>query len=137
MYNIFLRILFYNFYISPCRIVLLGYNSFTNASMLFLSIEANFIVSLLLLGGSKVSSNGFMFEVNVPWIKAIGSNYHVGVDGLSLWLLVLTTFIMPIAVISTWKAVEKKHLAFFIFLLLLESAMIGVFCSLDLLVFYL
>ena len=97
----------------------------------------NFIVSLLLLGGSKVSSNGFMFEVNVPWIKAIGSNYHVGVDGLSLWLLVLTTFIMPIAVISTWKAVEKKHLAFFIFLLLLESAMIGVFCSLDLLVFYL
>jgi NADH-quinone oxidoreductase subunit M len=97
----------------------------------------NFVISLLLLGSSKQSANGFMFEINVPWIKAIGSNYHVGVDGLSLWLLVLTTFIMPIAVISAWHAVEKRHLAFFAFLLLLESAMIGVFCSLDLLVFYL
>jgi NADH-quinone oxidoreductase subunit M len=98
---------------------------------------ANFLLSLVLLGGDKLSANGFMFEKNLPWIKAIGSNYHVGVDGLSLWLLVLTTFIVPIAVISAWHAVEKRHLAFFAFLLLLESAMIGVFCSLDLLVFYL
>ncbi len=44
----------------------------------------------------------------MPWIKAINTNYHVGVDGLSLWLVVLTTFIMPIAVLSTWHAVEKK-----------------------------
>ncbi len=63
--------------------------------------------------------------------------YHVGVDGLSLWLVILTTFIMPIAVLSTWHAVEKRRTAFYIFLLLLESAMIGVFVSLDLLVFYL
>ncbi|MCU0239639.1 MAG: NADH-quinone oxidoreductase subunit M, partial [Pyrinomonadaceae bacterium] len=102
---------------------------------LFLTV-ANFIVSLLLFTNSKVSANGFMFEKNVPWIKAIGSNYHVGVDGLSFWLVVLTTFIMPIAIISTWHAVEKRPLAFYIFLLLLESAMIGVFVSLDLLVFY-
>ncbi len=102
---------------------------------LFLTL-VNFVVSLLLFGGSKVSANGFSFEKNVPWIKAIGSNYHVGVDGLSFWLVVLTTFIMPIAIVSTWNAVEKKPLAFYIFLLLLESAMIGVFCSLDLLVFY-
>jgi NADH-quinone oxidoreductase subunit M len=97
----------------------------------------NFLISLLLLGGAPASSNGFQFERSVPWITAINTNYHVGVDGLSLWLVLLTTFIMPIAVISAWHAVEKKHAAFFIFLLLLESAMIGVFVALDLLVFYL
>src|SRR5436190_16742320 len=97
----------------------------------------NFLISLLLIGEKAASSSGFQFEKSVPWITAINSNYHVGVDGLSLWLVILTTFIMPISVISTWHAVEKKPTAFYIFLLLLESAMIGVFVLLVLLVFYL
>lgn len=98
----------------------------------------NFLVSLFLfLDRGAPGPSGFYFEQNVPWIKAINTNYHIGVDGLSFWLVILTTFIMPIAVISTWHAVEKKATAFYIFLLLLESAMIGVFVSLDLLVFYL
>ncbi|MEK7854988.1 MAG: NADH-quinone oxidoreductase subunit M [Acidobacteriota bacterium] len=98
----------------------------------------NFVISLFLLGNQGApSASGFYFEKYVPWIKAINTNYHVGVDGLSLWLVILTTFIMPIAIVSTWHAVEKKATAFYIFLLLLESAMIGVFVSLDLLVFYL
>jgi len=98
----------------------------------------SFLISLLLLADSaKLSANGFYFEKNITWIKAINTNYHVGVDGLSLWLVLLTTFIMPIAILSTWRAVEKRHTAFYIFLLLLQSAMIGVFVSLDLLVFYL
>src|SRR5215218_572040 len=97
----------------------------------------NFLVSLSLLGSHAVSANGFYYEKNVPWIKAIHTNFHVGVDGLSVWLVILTTLIMPIAVVSTWHAVEKRATAFYVFLLLLESAMIGVFVSLDLLVFYL
>lgn len=98
----------------------------------------NFVVSLILLADKgAASASGFFFEKNIPWIKAINTNYHVGVDGLSLWLVLLTTFIMPIAVLSTWEAVEKRPTAFYVFLLLLESAMIGVFVSLDLLVFYL
>lgn len=98
----------------------------------------NFLVSLALFSKSAVAGpGGFFFEKNFPWIKAIGTNYHVGVDGLSFWLVILTTFIMPIAVLSTWHAVEKRVTAFYVFLLLLESAMIGVFVSLDLLVFYL
>ncbi len=98
----------------------------------------NFVISLFLVfDKSAASANGFFFEKNIPWIKAINTNYHIGVDGLSLWLVVLTTFIMPIAIISTWNAVEKHKTGFYIFLLLLESAMLGVFCSLDLLVFYL
>ncbi|QYO65249.1 NuoM family protein [Leptolyngbya sp. 7M] len=96
-----------------------------------------FLFSLLLLNSGTASSAGFFFEKNIPWIEAINTNYHVGVDGLSLWLVLLTTFIMPIAILSTWQAVEKRPLAFYVFLLLLQSAMIGVFVSLDLLVFYL
>jgi len=97
-----------------------------------------FLVSLFLIfDRGVISAGGFHFEQNIPWISAINTNYHVGVDGLSLWLVLLTTFIMPISVISTWNAVEKKVTAFYVFMLLLESAMIGVFVSLDLLVFYL
>lgn len=99
----------------------------------------NFLLSLFLIldRGAASANNGFFFEKNVPWIRAINTNYHVGVDGISLWLVILTTFIMPIAVLSTWHAVEKRQTAFYVFLLLLESAMLGVFVSLDLLVFYL
>ncbi len=98
----------------------------------------NFVISLFLIfDKSAASANGFFFEKNIPWIKAINTNYHIGIDGLSLWLVILTTFIMPIAVISTWHAVEKRKTAFYVFLLLLESAILGVFMSLDLLVFYL
>ena len=81
----------------------------------------NFLISLLLISGTKTTGTGFSSEKNVPWISAINTNYHVGVDGLSLWLVILTTFIMPIAVISTWHAVEKRPTAFYAFLLLLES----------------
>lgn len=98
----------------------------------------NFLVSLLLVFDRGAASlSGFYFEERVPWIEAINTYYHVGVDGLSLWLVILTTFIMPISILSTWNAVEKRTTAFYVFLLLLESAMIGVFVSLDLLVFYL
>ncbi len=97
----------------------------------------NFVVSLVMFSGGVTPAGSFAFEQNVPWISAINTNYHIGVDGLSFWLVLLTTFIMPISVISTWHAVEKRQTAFYVFLLLLESAMIGVFVSLDLLVFYL
>lgn len=98
----------------------------------------NFVISLaLLLYKGSPGSSGFYFEKNVPWIAAINTNYHIGIDGLSLWLVLLTTFIMPITILSTWKPERKWTAAFYAFLLLMESAMIGVFVSLDLLVFYL
>lgn len=98
----------------------------------------NFLVSLAMFSRSATPGpNGYLFEQNVPWIPAINTNYHVGVDGLSFWLVLLTTLIMPISVISSWHAIEKRPTAFYVFLLLMESAMIGVFVSLDLLVFYL
>lgn len=98
---------------------------------------ANFVLSLLLLTGGDTASDAFRFEQNVSWISSIKANYHLGVDGVSLWLVLLITFLMPIAIASSWHAVEKRVAAFYVFLLLLESVMIGVFVSLDLLLFYL
>jgi NADH-quinone oxidoreductase subunit M len=94
-----------------------------------------FLLSLLLLSGA--GSAEFRFEQNVNWIGAIGARYHLGVDGISLWLVLLTTLLMPIAVLSSWTAIAKRQLSYYVFLLLLEGAMIGVFVSLDLLLFYL
>lgn len=97
---------------------------------------ATFALSLLLLT-ADTSGSGFRFVQNVSWIRAIGANYHVGVDGISLWLVLLTTLLVPISILSSWTSVKKRTLSYYAFLLVLESAMIGVFVSLDLLLFYL
>jgi NADH-quinone oxidoreductase subunit M len=96
---------------------------------------ATFALSLMLISGTGAA--GYSFEENANWIGAIGARYHLGVDGISLWLVILTTLLMPIAVLSSWTAVKKRQLSYYVFLLLLEGAMIGVFVSLDLLLFYL
>jgi len=98
---------------------------------------ATFVLSLLLLRGVGASGSELRFEENVSWIGYIGSRYHVAVDGISLWLVLLTTLLMPIAVVSSWTAIHKRQLSYYAFLLVLESAMIGVFVSFDLLLFYL
>ena len=97
-----------------------------------------FLVSLLLLQGvGGYPTSEFRFEENISWISSINARYHLGVDGISLWLVLLTTLLMPIAILSSWTAIKKRLLAYYLFLLILESAMIGVFVSLDLLIFYL
>jgi len=102
-----------------------------------IATAATFVVSLLLLRGVGASGPELRFEENVSWIGYIGSRYHVAVDGVSLWLVLLTTLLMPISVLSSWTAVHKRQLSYYAFLLILESAMIGVFVSFDLLLFYL
>ena len=94
-----------------------------------------FAVSLLLIRG--VGSKAFSFVDDVLWIGSIGAHYHVGVDGISLWLVLLTTLLMPIAILSSWTSIQKRQLSYYMFLQLLLSAMVGVFVSLDLLLFYL
>jgi NADH-quinone oxidoreductase subunit M len=98
---------------------------------------ATFVVSLLLLRGTGANGAEFRFEESVNWIGSIGARYHVAVDGVSLWLVLLTTLLMPIAVLSSWTAISKRPHAYYAFLLILESARVGVFVSLDLLLFYL
>jgi len=98
---------------------------------------ATFAISLLLLSGAGAYGAEFRFEQNISWIGSIGARYHVAVDGVSLWLVLLTTLLMPIAILSSWTAVHKRQLSYYVFLLILQSAMTGVFVSLDLLLFYL
>jgi NADH-quinone oxidoreductase subunit M len=94
-------------------------------------------VSLFILTGFKTNAE-FQFVENVPWIAAgpFIMRYNIGIDGISLWLVILTTFIMPIAVLSTFTAVEEKVKEYMICLLLLETGMLGAFISLDLFLFY-
>ena len=78
----------------------------------------------------------YQFDTTIAWISTPKINYHVGIDGLSLWLIILATFLTPIAVIISWNYIEKRQKEFFAYLLLLEFGMIGVFVSLDLFLFY-
>src|SRR5436189_905034 len=79
---------------------------------------------------------GFQFEIDKPWISSPNIHYHMGIDGISLWLVVLTTFLTPLCVLISWKSIEGRVKEFFILLLILETALIGVFVSLDLFLFY-
>ena len=95
-----------------------------------------FAETLLLWSRFDPSSADFQFVERHAWIPAFGIQYFVGVDGISLLLLVLTGFLTPLALLSSWESVHEKTKAFSIFMLLLESAMMGVFISLDLFLFY-
>jgi NADH-quinone oxidoreductase subunit M len=95
-----------------------------------------FAETLLLWSRFNAASGEFQFVERHAWIPAFGIEYFVGVDGISLLLLVLTGFLTPLALLGSWESVHKQTRAFCIFVLLLESAMIGVFISLDLFLFY-
>jgi NADH-quinone oxidoreductase subunit M len=95
-----------------------------------------FAESLLLWSRFNPASADFQFVERHAWIPAFGIDYYVGVDGISLLLVVLTAFLTPIALLSSWESVHKRLRAFCMFILLLESAMLGVFVSLDLFLFY-
>ena len=92
--------------------------------------------TLLLWSRFDAASSEFQFVERHAWIPAFGIDYFVGVDGISLLLLVLTGFLTPLALLSSWESVHRKTRTFCIFVLLLESAMMGVFVSLDLFLFY-
>src|SRR6187455_498925 len=97
---------------------------------------ATFGVTLALWAGFDSTSADYQLVERHQWIPAFGIEYYVGIDGISLLLIVLTGFLTPIALLSSWESVEKKVKEFSMFLLALEAAMIGVFLSLDLFLFY-
>jgi NADH-quinone oxidoreductase subunit M len=94
-----------------------------------------FFLSLKLLVGFEAVAD-MQFVRQVTWIPSLGISYKVGIDGISLFLVLLVTFITPVCVISTFRAITERVKEFFIFMLLLESAMIGAFVALDLFLFY-
>ena len=82
------------------------------------------------------ADTGFQYLVDKPWVSSPNIHYHMGIDGISLWLVVLTTFLTPLCVLISWKSIHDRVKEFFILLLVLETALIGVFTSLDLFLFY-
>src|SRR5690242_18746230 len=113
-----------------------------NLALTIATVE--FVFSLFLLQGFHLGSAGFIREEFAPWINisftGAGShyiNYHLGVDGLSLFLVILTTFLTPISVLASWKSIQHRVKEFFVMLLVLEMGIVGVFLSLDLFLFFL
>ncbi|MBI5575880.1 MAG: NADH-quinone oxidoreductase subunit M [Deltaproteobacteria bacterium] len=105
-------------------------------SVTLLVTIVEFLLSLPVVLGFDGGTAAMQFVQRYPWIPGYGIEYHVGIDGISLWLVILTTFLMPIAVLSTYEAVEKHVKEFMIFMLILEVGMVGVFLAVDLFLFY-
>lgn len=96
-----------------------------------------FLFSLLLVRAVSVGAQGYPLEEFSAWISSPKINYHLGVDGISLFLVILTTFLTPICVLASWHGVHHRLKEFHVMLLLLEVGVVGVFLSLDLFVFFL
>ena len=98
---------------------------------------AEFLFSLLLLRGVPIGSSGYQLEEFAKWIPAPPIHYHLGVDGISMFLVLLTTFLTPISVLASWQSIQHRLKEFFVMLLLIEVGVVGVFLSLDLFLFFL
>ncbi len=97
---------------------------------------ATFLISLVVYARFDASLSSFQMTEVVPWIPGLGISYRVGIDGISLWLVMLTTFLTPIVVLSAFESVEKRVKGFYTLLLLLQTAMLGTFVALDAFLFY-
>jgi NADH-quinone oxidoreductase subunit M len=95
-----------------------------------------FVASLHLPVHLHREPGAFKFEIDKIWITSPNIHYHMGIDGISVWLVVLTTFLTPLCVLISWTSIHERVKEFFILLLILETALIGVFTSLDLFLFY-
>lgn len=97
-----------------------------------------FILTLVLwteFGGAEANADGYKFVVNVSWYEAINSSFHIGIDGLSLTMVLLTTLLTPLAILASFS-IEDRVKGFMALFLGLEMGMLGVFMSLDLLLFF-
>jgi NADH-quinone oxidoreductase subunit M len=94
-----------------------------------------FIVSLAILGRFDAQVPGFQMVEQLTWVKDLGLRYLVGIDGISLWMVLLTTFLMPVAVLASWS-IDRNVRRYFVAMLVLEVAVVGSFVALDLLLFF-
>jgi NADH-quinone oxidoreductase subunit M len=95
-----------------------------------------FLISLLLWVRFDVTKAGFQFEEKLNWIPELGIGYHMGIDGISLFFVLLSTLLTPICILSAWDAVRVRVKEYMIAFLVLETFMVGMFCALDLALFY-
>jgi NADH-quinone oxidoreductase subunit M len=95
-----------------------------------------FLVSLLLWIHFDPTKAGFQFEEKVAWIPALNIGYHMGIDGISLFFVLLSTLLTPICILASWEAVQTRVKEYMVAFLVLETFMVGMFCALDLALFY-
>jgi NADH-quinone oxidoreductase subunit M len=95
-----------------------------------------FALTLHLPAHFVAGQSGFQFEVNIPWIASPAIYYHVGVDGLSLWLVVLVGLLAPVGMVASWRAIETRRKIYYSLFLVQQTAMFGVFVALDLMLYY-
>ncbi|HET6207887.1 MAG TPA: NADH-quinone oxidoreductase subunit M [Terracidiphilus sp.] len=107
-----------------------------SAWLALLTALVSFGLTLHLPAHFVLGQSGFQFERNVRWIDSPAISYHVGVDGLSLWLVVLTGLLAPVGVLASWNAIKERRKVYYALFMVQQTAMFGVFVSLDLMVYY-
>ncbi|MCG6115306.1 MAG: NADH-quinone oxidoreductase subunit M [Mesorhizobium sp.] len=100
-----------------------------------LTTTFTFVLSLFIWIGFDNNYAGFQFVEKMAWLDS-GISYHMGVDGISMLFVILTTFLMPLCVLASWTSIQNRVKEYMIAFLILETLMIGVFCALDLVLFY-
>ena len=97
---------------------------------------ATFLISLLLWARFDVTKAGFQFEEKADWVPALSIGYHMGIDGISLFFVLLSTLLTPICILASWESIHVRVKEFMVAFLVLETFMVGMFCALDLALFY-
>ncbi|MEC7244152.1 MAG: NADH-quinone oxidoreductase subunit M, partial [Pseudomonadota bacterium] len=110
----------------------------TNARLVALWVSGfTFLLSLSLYFGFDAEMTGYQFEERADWISGSGISYHLGVDGISMPFILLSTFLTPLSILASWKSITHRVRDYMIAFLVLDVMMVGMFASLDMLMFYL
>ena len=115
--------------------VFVGHGAGAKTTALIVS-TIEFLVSIPLWPAFNAASSSFQFERWFPWIRVWGATYHVGLDGISLFLVLLTTLVTPLTILGAFHYIQKREKTFYAMMLLLETGVLGVFCALDLFLFF-
>ncbi|MDP2329172.1 MAG: NADH-quinone oxidoreductase subunit M [Reyranella sp.] len=105
-------------------------------SAALLTSLATFVISLVLWARFDATKAGFQFEEKLDWVPALSIGYHMGIDGISLFFVLLSTLLTPICILASWESIQVRVKEYMIAFLVLETFMVGMFCALDLALFY-
>ena len=113
-------------------------NAATNAKLVALWVSGfTFFLSLFLYVGFDPETVGYQFEERVEWIAGAGISYHLGIDGISMPFILLSTFLVPLSILASWRSITHRVRDYMVAFLVLETMMVGMFASIDMLMFYL
>lgn len=105
-------------------------------SIAIVTSGVTFLISLILWARFDATKAGFQFEEKMDWVPALGIGYHMGIDGISLFFVLLSTLLTPICILASWESVHVRVKEYMVAFLVLETFMVGMFCALDLALFY-